>query len=247
MTQTFKKSFIIAITFISFSASAQTAAPSKNLFEGLDYPELQVAPRASERLQSLSKWEQDSGILSQWTLLTSGTLTFMAALQAQGSYQESVNTPDEKQSVDLAVQTGQVIGLAWIGIASYLIYQKPAQRGFSGIQKMSKADRRSDLSRERYAEEILESQADLQNKLEKLAIGTNLLVSLSLLSNMTDDKKPYGVISLLGSTLPWLFDSEYSRQYEKHLDSKRKIYSPLVMMNYEPQNQGYEMTLNWSF
>lgn len=237
----------VALLFTSGITFAQTPAETqKNIFEGLDYPELQVAPRASERLQNLAKWEQEAGLFTQWTLLTSGTLTFLAALQAQGNYKDSFITPQEKESADLTSKTGQVIGLTWIGLATYFTYQKPASKGNSQIQRMTKNDRRSDLSRERNAEEILESQALLQNKLEKIAIGTNFLVSMALLSHMPDDKKPYGVVSLLGSTLPWLFESEYSRHYSKHLESKRKIYAPLVMMNWDPANN-YQMTLNWNF
>lgn len=238
-------SYIVLFSYLfSLNAWAQEATPTGS--KSLDYPELNVAPRASERLNALATWEQENFWTSQWTMMGSAVMTLFAAQQHSGKYRNANLTNQEKKDSDLAGKTGLTVGLAWIGLSSFMMYRHPAQQAASAANRMPSKDRRQELTKERYAEESLERMSALQDRLEILSIVSNVAASSYLLSEMHDDNKIYGFAALLGATLPVLFESEYIRQYTKHRESKRKIYSPLVMMSVD-QNLKPVLALNWSF
>ncbi|MFP5520452.1 MAG: hypothetical protein ACLGGX_11150 [Bdellovibrionia bacterium] len=239
----------LILSQLSLAQTSNSEISPKNSpppLSGLDYPELQVAPRASERLQALSQWEEKSSLLTQWTMLTSGVATFASAMQMQSKYRTDNLNTQEKKDADLIAKTGQAVGLTWIGIASYLMTQKPATRAWQNISKTPAKDKRQDLTRERLSEEVLEQRALMQDRLETLSIGSNFIVSAAMLGQMHDDHKPIAVVSLLASALPWLSESEYIRTYNKHRESKRKIYAPLVSLDAFSQKDP-QLVFSWNF
>lgn len=234
-------SFLITLGLVAPSWAEETKP-----FENLDYPELQVVPRATDRLAQLAQLEQDNAVLSQWTLLTSGVMTLVAGVQSKGKYKDNP-TNQEKKDADLAANLATGVGAGWVVVGSYLSFKKPAFSGLSGVRKMSTKDRRSDLARERWAEEAIESAASLQTKLSNLAVMTNLAASVYLTSQASDDQtRTYGLLAATTSLLPWFFPSIYNVNYQKHLEYKRKIYAPLVWMDFKGQDVT-QMNLSWSF
>ncbi len=215
-------------------------------FENLDYPELQVVPRATERLAQLAQLEQESAFLNQWTLLASGAMTLLAGTQSKGKYKENPSN-QEKKDADLAANLATGIGAGWVVVGSYLAFKKPAANGLSGVRKMSTKDRRADLARERWAEEAMESASNLQTTLSNMAVVTNLAASVLLTSQASDDQtRTYGLLAATTSLLPWVFPSIYNVSYKKHLEYKRKIYAPLVWMDLKGHDSA-QMNLSWSF
>lgn len=234
-------SFLITLGLVAPSWAEETKP-----FENLDYPELQVVPRATDRLAQLAQLEQDNAVLSQWTLLTSGVMTLVAGVQSKGKYKDNP-TNQEKKDADLAANLATGVGAGWVVVGSYLSFKKPAVSGLSGVRKMSTKDRRADLARERWAEEAIESAASLQTKLSNLAVMTNLAASVYLTSQASDDQtRTYGLLAATTSLLPWFFPSIYNVNYQKHLEYKRKIYAPLVWMDFKGQDVT-QMNLSWSF
>lgn len=237
-------------TILSFLLTLSLVSPSwadeSKPFENLDYPELQVVPRASERLAQLAQLEQESAFLNQWTLLVSGAMTMLAGAQNKGKYKDNPSNQDKKDA-DLAANLATGVGAGWVIVGGYLAFKKPAANGLSGVRKMSTKDRRADLARERWAEEAMESTSNIQTTLSNLSVITNLAASVLLTSQAPDDQtRTYGLLAATTSLLPWVFPSIYNVSYKKHLEYKRKIYAPLVWMDLKG-NDSAQMNLSWSF
>lgn len=224
----------------------QSQQQEENPFKNLDYPELQVAPRATERLIQMAQAEDSYGPLNQWTILSSGLLTAVTGIRSKGIYKETNPTNAQKRDADMASNTAMGVGLAWLAVGSYLSFKKPIYSGFTEIKKISAKDRRGDLTRERMAEEVMERAAKIQSTLNNLAVVTNFAASVYVTSYADEDNRVYGLIAATASVLPWVFPNMYETNYNKHIEYKRKIYAPLVWFDVKPDNYS-QVNLNWSF
>lgn len=231
---------------MSLSFVSNIYAQEENPFKNLDYPELQVAPRATERLIQMAQVEENYGPLNQWTILSSGLLTAAAGFRSKGQYKSENPSDAEKRDSDMASNTAMGIGIAWVTIGSYLSFKKPIYSGFTEIKKMGVKDRRGELTRERMAEEVMERAAKTQETLNNLAVISNLAASIYVTSYANQDNRVYGLIAATASVLPWVFPNMYEVNYNKHIEYKRKIYAPLVWFDVKPDNST-QVNLNWSF
>ncbi len=236
---------IIFLTILSLVCPVW--AQEENPFKNLDYPELQVAPRASERLAQMAQLEEEQKFINQWPMLVSGAMTLMAGVQNQGKYKDTNPSDSQKRDSDMAYNTALGVGSAWVIIGSYLSFKKPISSDLGDIKKISSKDRRGDLSKERAAEELLERTARTQSTLSNLAVWTNLGASIYVTSKADENNRVYGILAATASLLPWVFPSMYEFNYNKHLEYKRKIYAPLVWMNFDPHQAGPQVNLSWSF
>lgn len=205
----------------------------------IEYPELQVVPRASERLLNEARFEKELKYLYQWTYFASGSTTLLASLMVSSNYNPDYN--DDSESILLkekknAVMFSQAVGLSWIALAYYLSEQSFYNNGYQLMRKIrgNGNDKRSDLLQERISEEILENAYDINNKLTTISVTTNSLAGLWLLTHADSVSRPYAAISFFSSFLPLLFPVRYIEVFEKQQEYKKKIYSPLVYLDYKP-------------
>lgn len=232
--------------FVTLSFVSNVRAQEENPFKNLDYPELQVAPRATERLNQMAQVEESYGLLNQWTILSSGLLTAAVGFRNKGQYKNDNPSEADKRDSDMASNTAMGIGLAWVTVGGYLSLKKPILSGISDIKKIGAKDRRGELTRERMAEEVMERAAKTQETLNNLAVISNLAASLYVTANSNQNNRVYGLIAATASVLPWVFPNMYETNYNKHLEYKRKIYAPLVWFDVKPDNYS-QVNLNWSF
>jgi hypothetical protein len=236
---------ILTLIFLMCFASLQVFA-EENLFAHIDYPELQVTPRATERLVQLAALEDSSGIALQWTLLASGGMTFYSALKHSKNYRSNTPSASDKSFSDLAASAGYLIGAGWISWGAYVGYKHWAATRLSEIKRYSNKDKRGDLNRERLAEEFLEQTSVTSATVDNLAMYTNLATGFFITCFASDDNRIYGLLAMTTSTLPLLFPNIYTINYEKHMEYKRKIYAPLVGLTFTNKMEPL-MALNWSF
>lgn len=80
---------------------------------------------------------------------------------------------------------------------------------------------------------------------------TNAAASIAILSQANADTRIFGAVSLAASFFPWFFQTRYVENWNKHLEYKRKIYSPVVGwdLHFQPEYQKYQpqLTMNWQF
>ena len=232
------------VTLLFFISS--TAYSQENLFSNLDYPELQVSPRATERLAQLAEMEERSGPLVEWTMITSGAMTLYAGLQHAGKYKDENPTEIQKRDSDYASKAGILVGASWITLGAYMGFKSWSSGKLNEIKKIPGKDKRAELTRERMAEEVLEFASNTTATLENLSVWTNFATSIYIVSYASEENRVYGLLAATTSFLPWLFPNPYTTGYRKHKEYKRKIYAPLVGMTFSKQLDPM-MSWTWNF
>lgn len=231
------------------ATSAPPSAPG-DMFSSLDYPELQVVPRATERLQMESQIESDRGWMAFWPFTLSAAVTFYSGYKLNGAYSVG-DSADQKKQLDYFSQAAEMVGIAWIGLTTYYSFTKPYASENKKIRGLGGRDRRGELLRERLAEEALERPARMVQIFTWASVVTNFFGNAILFGQSTPANNIYPIAGMIASTLPWIFNNRYIENYEKHLEYKRKIYAPIAYVDFyrssltarlEPK-----MVLQWNF
>jgi hypothetical protein len=205
-------------------------SPVNEVINALDYPELQVVPRASDRLRFEAREEQASWYFTHWQIRISGLATMGTALMSSGYSQPDLNTNDKALASSTAT-VGTAVGGAWL-IAGFLIgMQKPYASGIEKISKIKGKDDRSTLLRERLAEEALARPASTMRPLKWASVATNCAVSAAMGVYMTDRGRLIAGLSAFLAFLPMFYEDRNIEVYDRHLDYKRKIYRPFTMLD----------------
>ena len=222
-----------------------------DILKGLDYPELQVVPRATERLQMETKNEREYGWIAFWPYQVSSIATFMAGSRLRGNYHDAGMSDQQKQDSDHVAMGAMGLGIGGLGLSIFLIKSDLYGDGFRRVKEVKVTDKHSDLLRERLAEESLEKPAYLINMLTTISVVTNLAANLAVLSQSNGDVRVYGALGVAASFLPWMFKNRYVDNWEKQQEYKRKIYTPLISYDWQYQQKiskyQPELTATWLF
>jgi hypothetical protein len=223
----------------------------EDILKGLDYPELQVVPRASDRLLMETQNEREYGWIAFWPYQVSSLATLAAGNRLRGSYRDGNMTEIEKQDSNNMALTAMAVGVGGIGLSIFLIRSDLYGDSFRRIKAYKVTDKRSELFRERLSEEALEKPAHLINMLTTISVSMNLLANLGVLAYSNVDTRSYALVGMATAFLPWMFSNRYVDNWNKQLEYKRKIYTPLIGMDYQfiPKTQQLQpqLTMNWSF
>jgi len=223
----------------------------EDILKGLDYPELQVVPRATERLQMETQNEREYGWIAFWPYQISSLTTLFAGSRLRGNYKDGIDTAQEKKDNDNIAMSAMAVGIGGLGLSIFLIKSDLYGDSFRRIKGMKVSDKRSDLARERLSEEALEKPAHLINMLTTISVTLNLLANTAVLTQATGDVRGYAAVGVVASFLPWMFSNRYVDNWNKHLEYKRKIYTPLVGWDFQYQPKTAQLqpqlTMNWSF
>lgn len=223
----------------------------EDILKGLDYPELQVVPRATDRLAMETQNEREYGWTAFWPYQISSIATLLAGNRLRGNYKEDVDSDQEKKDSDSVGMAAMGVGLGGLGLSIFLIKSDLYGDAYRRIKNMKVTDKRSELMRERLAEEALEKPAHLINMLTTISVTMNLFANGAVLSQANGDVRAYAAVGLVASFLPWMFNNRYVDNWNKHLEYKRKIYTPLVGMDlkYQPNERYWQpqLTMNWRF
>lgn len=212
---------------------------NQNLFAdqiSLNYPELQVTPLASDRLESEAKTEHNDGYKALWSIQVSALATLTSSLIiSQKDY--DINLSKEKRDLmdsdyDNTKLLGQVVGGGWL-IGTLLLnhFYEPYKTSYLQNRKMSKDSKKDRLAKERHAESTLKSTARIGNSLKWISVATNLIASASMASEASDDTQLYPSLSALLSFMPILFPSRWEVTNDEHEIYKKRIYAPVVSAN----------------
>lgn len=223
----------------------------EDILKGLDYPELQVVPRASDRLSMEAQNERRYGWASFWPYQASSIATLLAGNRLRGNYKDDNLTDRQKKDSDNIAMSAMAIGVGGLGLSVFLIsrdmYGEPHRR----IKAMKVSDRRSELMRERMAEEALEEPAKLIDTLTTVSVTLNLISNIAVAAQANDDVRSYALIGTVASFLPRMFSNRYVDNWNKQLEYKRKIYTPLIGFDwqYQPESRDFmpQLSASWSF
>lgn len=223
----------------------------EDILKGLDYPELQVVPRASDRLAMETQNEREYGWVAFWPYQVSSIATILAGNRLRGNYKDDVVTDQQKRDSDNIGMTAMAVGIGGLGLSIYLIKSDLYGDSYRRIKNMKTTDKRSELLKERLSEEALEKPAHLINMLTTVSVTLNGLANIAVLSQANGDVRAYGAVGLVASFLPWMFSNRYVDNWNKQLEYKRKIYTPFIGFDWQYHRDTREFTpqlsANWSF
>ncbi len=223
-----KKKLLIGLVSLGFS---QVSMSETNL----SYPELDVTPRATERLNMLVEKESNSSVFSQLPMQISALSTLTTGLLQLGSIDEKKDT--EKKSPN----AGILVGAAWIGI-NYYVGQKFQiyANTMAEVNKVQGKTTRDQLIRERLAEEGINRAASLATRLKWISVGTNFGANAFMISKVKKDTAAQyvGVFSLVASLAPIFFVSDWETVAADQQSYKKKVYGPIFTTSLFETSEG---------
>lgn len=192
--------------------------------QDFEYPELSVAPRASERLQ-MELANPPSLISAQWPIQVSALATLTA-----GAIHFVEDHPDDDPDNKIG-WAGAAVGGGWlIGTALLHAMYDPYEDALKRIKSLPTRTKREQLVRERMAEEAIESAARTANRVAWISFGSNFAANLVMIAN-SDGNSETQISSALGmvtSVLPLIFSHRWETVAREQRDYKKKIYSPVA-------------------
>lgn len=196
------------------------------ILSGMGYPELQVVPRASERLKMEAKAENGSWFITHWPIMLSGLTTFYVGQTSSGRFKDDLSSKQEDDAKTIALVT-KAIGAAWFVGGIAIGAQRPYYNGYRTVLRTPAKDERGQLLRERLAEEALERPARTMRVLQSVSVLTNFGVNVLSAIHTNDEGKMYAGVGAIISFLPLMFRDHNINVYDKHIEYKKKIYAPL--------------------
>lgn len=218
----------------------------------LDYPELQVVPRASERIQMDGQMEANNGYMMFWPFLLSSGTTMIVALMSKNKFKAGKEDDEDfRRNADFKVNAAAGLSAAWFGLTYFVSASEPYNSTLQKINSIKGRDKKSMLLRERLSEEAMQKPAELIKMLAYASTITNVIAAGGLMDVVSSDYNMYASVAILTAFLPLIFKNKYVENYEKQLEYKRKIYAPVVYTDMYKANAyatlAPRLVLQWNY
>jgi hypothetical protein len=235
---------------IKLAPKNKNSSEISDIIDSLTYPELQVVPRASERVRMEAKDEEDNWWYAHWQVELSGLMTYVTQSKLKSSLSDNISEA-EKNDLQLVTTAGQAVGIGWMAAGLLIGWQKPYRSTLANLSKYNGKDERSILLRERLAEEGLERPARLMSTLKMASILSNLVLNLAVVGKVNSTALPYVGLGAAFAFLPYIFEDSSISVFEKHNEYKKKIYGPIASTSLVIDESYRQVTpvaqLTWSF
>jgi hypothetical protein len=216
----FRVSHLIYIVFLGiFLASNQASAQSYS------YPELNVVPRATQRLNMEYKWMSKNRNSVHRSIQISALTTFLAGVTM------SSDVDTTKDEDEYSPKFGMFVGLAWLGTTFYLSRSyRPYLQGIKSAKKVRGNSKRAQLTRERIAEEQIRDAARFGRKLKWMSFLTNMAAAGYMSSKAKSEStgQTLSAVAALAAFTPFLFGYRWEVVEEEQERYKKKIYGPVA-------------------
>lgn len=253
--------------FINLKSFAQTSATEKpedvksnqesedltaklEDLKALDYPELQVVPRASERLVMETLSSRNQGAMMLFPFVASSSMTLISGV-AVNTHLKSDLTSGENNDVQLATKFAMGVGAAGLGLVYWFSAADMYGTTLAQIRSLKSKDRRTELLKERLAEEAFEKSAQMASQWKWIFAATNFVASARLIDKSTGDNNIFPSLSIVTSLLPLFISTTYEVNFLKQQEYKKRIYIPLTWFDYHynPAQASWQPQLNavWNF
>jgi hypothetical protein len=228
---------IVSKHFVSASlAVALTlAGPLSAYSADFEYPELNVTPRASDRVEMEAKKESSERWTTHWPVQLSAISTLFAAAMVSGNHNRD---SDPNGRAPLA---GYIVGGSWL-VGSLILSNSyaPYQSAQSEMAELPRKTLRDQLTRERMAEEAIDRAASLGRKLAWMSTITNFAAAAYM--NGKSEKSTIGEVASLGamalSATPLLFNYRWGRVAYEQREYKKRIFAPVASAGVVPDQRG---------
>jgi hypothetical protein len=191
----------------------------------LTYPELEVTPRASERIELEAKYEAKNRWYSHLPIQFSALMTLIATSSATAK--DSLS-PNQLSDFNNARTIAECVGVGWLALTVALsAAYRPYFAGYRDIAKMPASNPREELTRERIAEEALYAPEDFAIKLKWFSVVSNAAANIAVMVSANTSSETLLTAAALSSMAPLLFEYRWVRIADQHRIYKKKIYGPL--------------------
>lgn len=217
-TKTSTLVFILIASFVSVrdSFGADTA---------YEYPELMVTPRASDRLEIEAKKERERRLRNYLPSQISAVGTLTAGLVQLGNVNLSKDPNKRSPWVGIGVGAGWLVATSIMALS-----EGPYAGGLREVNELPRKSQREMLTRERFAESEIQSQAKVGRLMRYFAAATNLAASVYMVSNSEKNSVATvfdaGAIAL--SLTPVIFSTHWETVAKEQAEYKKRIYGPVV-------------------
>lgn len=202
-----------------FFGSTQLASAAN---DHLEYPELMVTPRASDRLEMEAKKEPEKKWTTHLAVQATGLTTLVASLVHKD---KSVSENGSKTNTIGTIVGGTTLLTATALAAFYEPYQSAAPE----VRALPKGTQRQKLARERMAEEAINSAASLGSKIRWAAFIANFATSLFMVTKAETGTSQYVDLVAAGASFaPLLFPYRWNKVADEQRSYKKKIYGPVA-------------------
>ncbi len=225
--------FIIGILYlsslisslISQAAWAQTTLADKQ--SAFVYPELQVSPRASERINMEAKTEARTRRTQLLPMQISALSTLLAGAAAPKPTDEFKK---ERDDVKYSRQVAIGVGVSWL-LFSYFFNEDyiPYNKAAALLKTMPDKTPQDELVRERIAEEQIEAASSLGKKMMWASVITNLAAAGYLSNNTSNEGEVYAGVAAILAFTPVVFRDRWQIVNDYHQDYKKRIYGPIAL------------------
>jgi hypothetical protein len=217
----------------------------------LRYPELQVSPKASQRLLIEAKKEKNNhpNLKRYAPALTSAVFTLSSSFYLSSQVDSYGYNATKASDANKVASTGMLVGASWIGILSYMAYKEsPYRDGFVEVSKLPEKTKAQKITKERLAEEKITAAADWSQKVAFLSAATNLLASTAVVAYAKSDVTLVAGLSALAAFAPYYFNNYWQSLSDRHQEYKKKIYGPVSMpMIYQNREGEVISGYQWDF
>lgn len=212
----------------------------------LGYPELQVSPSATKRLELEFSKEKTAGWEKHLPIEISALSTFAAGLYLQSQSTDGLDDK-KKDNYKYGSMTAMGIGAGWLAISAYLTTSyRPYEAGFRTLVNVPNGKSMGEqLTRERMAEETLMSAGSVGRKLKWLSFASNLLASAFVASAGNQNAAIFGGVASLVAFAPVVFPYSWETTADVHNEYKKRIYGPVTFMGFTPSASG-EIIPTWN-
>ena len=215
---------LVSMTILLGGSATRAQAAAGTDF---DYPELQVVPRASERLASESGKEYSHRWVSLVPAQFSALATLTAGIIQTGGDETTLRNVDSGK-VGLAAG-GVLLATTFAIEALYSPYSAAAQE----VAAMPAKTPREQLARERAAEEALRRASKMAMRMKWLSVLFNAAANGYMAAQAKGSTVPQGVdgVAFLFSFAPLVFNSHAEEVYSEQENYKKRIYAPIASLS----------------
>ncbi len=192
--------------------------------EKSDYPELQVTPRASERLAMESEYEK----VKPWTFQSAISYSAIATIAASMIQSGNINLSKDPEEHSKTV--GMLVGGGWLAMNMFMAYQYQGYTSaLNKIAALPAKTQREQLIKERMAEEEIRALGRIGKTMKWASFATNFAASGYMLSKAKKDSSAqiFDGIAVAASFLPLIFSNHFEEVSTEQQQYKKKIFGTI--------------------